>query len=46
MLCQPRKVGWEQVGWEWLGGRAQEGGDICILMADSQLVQQKPIQHC
>ena len=34
-------------GW---GGRhereVQEGGDICILMAVSHIVQQKPTQHC
>ena len=30
-LWQPRGVGWGGV----LGGEIQEGGDICILMADS-----------
>ena len=30
-LWQPRGVGWGGV----LGGEIQEGGDICILMADA-----------
>ena len=25
---------------------AQQGGDVCVLTADSLVVQQKPIQHC
>ena len=25
---------------------AQQGGDICVLIADSQVVQQKLTQHC
>lgn len=28
------------------GGGAPEGGDICIHIADSLVVQQKLIQHC
>ena len=35
-------------GWDGVrGGReAQEEGDICILRADSCVVQQKSTQHC
>ena len=25
---------------------AQQGRDVCVLTADSLVVQQKPIQHC
>ena len=34
-------------GWDGVRGRreAQEEGDICILRADSCVVQQKPTQH-
>ena len=30
----------------WDGGEVQEGGDICICIADSLIVQQKLTQHC
>ena len=32
-------------GWEE-GREAQQGGDICILMADLCIVGQKPLKHC
>lgn len=35
-------------GWDGVGGgrEAPEEGDVCILGADSCVVQQKPTQHC
>ena len=35
-----RGVGWEE------RRQAQQGGDICILMADLCIVRQKPSTHC
>ena len=43
MLCDNLE-GWDGMGW---GGReGQDGGGICILMADSIVLWKKPTQHC
>ena len=28
------------------GGEGMEGVDVCIIMTDSRVVQQRPTQHC